>query len=87
MKVIQLFFVTIVVALDKLCINCKHFKNDIFTPSTYAKCKKFPIIDNNVDYLIDGKKTKKTENIYHCSTARSSTTMCGEEGKYYEFKH
>ena len=43
------------------------------------------MIDNNVDHLINGKKTK-TENMYHCSTARSST-MCGEEGKYYESKN
>ena len=47
MKVILLFCVSIVSALDKLCMNCKHFKKDIFTPSKYAQCKKFLIIDKN----------------------------------------
>ena len=83
MKII--LFLSVVSALDKLCMNCKHFKRDIFTPSRFAKCKKFLMIDNNVDHLIDGKK-EETENMYYCSTARSSSRLCGEEGAGYEPK-
>ena len=83
---IILLFVTNVVAFDKLCINCKHFKKDIFTPSTYAQCKKFLIIDKNVNYLIDGKRKEETKNMYYCSTARSFDNLCGEEGAGYEPK-
>jgi len=75
-----------VAAFDKLCMNCKHFKRDVFTPSRFGKCKKFLMIDNNVNHLIDGKKTEKSENMYYCATARSSSYMCGEEGTYYEPK-
>ena len=82
---IILLFLTNVVAFDKLCINCKHFKKDIFTPSKYAQCKKFLIIDKNVNYLIDGKK-EETKNMYYCSTARSFDNLCGEECTGYEAK-
>ena len=84
MKIILLFCVSIVSALDKLCMNCKHFKKDIFTPSKYAQCKKFLIIDKNVNYLIDGKKQQKTENMHYCSTARKFDILCGENGTGYE---
>jgi len=67
-------------------MNCKHFKKDIFTPSRFAQCSKFLIIDTNVDYLIDGKRREEKKNMYYCSTARSSSYMCGEEGAGYEPK-
>jgi hypothetical protein len=67
-------------------MNCKHFKKDIFTPSKYAQCKKFLIIDKNVNYLIDGKRKEETKNMYYCSTARSFDDLCGEEGAGYEPK-
>ena len=51
-----LFYLSVASALDKLCINCKHFKKNIFTPSTFAKCKKFHMVDDNVEHLINGKK-------------------------------
>ena len=84
-KIILLFIMN-VAAFDKLCINCKHFKKDIFTPSKYAQCKKFLIIDKNVNYLIDGKKREETKNMYYCSTARSFDDLCGEDGTGYEAK-
>jgi hypothetical protein len=70
-------------AFDKLCMNCKHFKKDIFTPSMFSQCKKFLIIDKNVNYLINGKKK---ENMHYCSTARKYDILCGEEGSGYEPK-
>ena len=83
---IILLFLTNVSALDKLCMNCKHFKKDIFTSSKYAQCKKFLIIDKNVNYLIDGKRKEETKNMYYCSTAREYSSMCGVEGKWYQAK-
>jgi hypothetical protein len=85
MKVI-LLFLTIATGFDKLCMNCKHFKSDIFTPSRFGKCKKYLTIDDNVDYLINGKKKEKTENMHYCSTARKFDHLCGEEGTGYESK-
>ena len=70
----------------KLCMNCKHFKKDIFTPSKYAQCSKFLIIDTNVDHLIDGKRREEKKNMHYCSTARKFDILCGEEGVGYEPK-
>ena len=58
-KVILLFCVSIATGFDKLCMNCKHFKKDIFTPSKFAQCIKFLITDTNVDHLIDGKRREE----------------------------
>lgn len=86
MKII-LLFLTNVLAFDKLCIHCKYFKKDIFTPAKYGQCKKFLIIDKNVNYLIDGKRKEETKNMYYCSTARSFDNLCGEDGTGYEAKY
>jgi len=67
-------------------MNCKYFKRDLFSPSRFAKCKKFLIVDNNVDFLIDGKKIELPETMYYCSTARKFDHLCGEEGTSYESK-
>ena len=82
-----LLFLTIVGAFDKLCMNCKHFKRDVFTPSRFGKCKKFLMIDNNVDHLIDGKRKETPENMHYCSTARKFDRLCGEDGTGYEAKY
>lgn len=85
MKII-LLFLTIATGFDKLCVNCKHFKKNIFTPARYAKCKKFGRVDYSVEHLITGKKKENTEYMYYCSTARSYNHLCGEEGVGYEGK-
>ena len=82
-----LFFLSIATAFDKLCINCKHFEKGLFTPSTFAKCKKFRAVNTDVDHLINGKKKKPTKQMYFCSTARKCSSLCGEEGYGYEDKH
>ena len=83
---IILLFLTNVTGFDKLCMNCKHFKRDVFTPSRFGKCKKFLTIDDNVDHLIHGKK-EKTENMHYCSTARKFDILCGQDGTGYEAKY
>jgi len=69
-----------------LCINCKHFKKDIFTLTRFAKCKKFMRVEYNVEHLISGKKEKENQDLYYCSTARKSNILCGEDGIGYEAK-
>jgi len=59
----------------------------IFTPNTFAKCNKFQITNDNVDYLIDGKKEKEIIDLYYCAVARKSERLCGVEGKGYESKY
>jgi hypothetical protein len=79
-----LLFLSVAAAFDKLCMNCKHFKRDVFTPSRFGKCKKFLTIDDNVNHLINGKKQEKQENMHYCSTARKIDILCGEDGTGYE---
>ena len=68
---------------EKLCINCKYFIKNIFTESKYAKCKAFPYIIDNNNFLITGIKQNIEKNYYYCSTARSSNGLCDIDGKKY----
>jgi len=70
---------------EKFCKNCKFFKKDFFTETKYGHCSRFPFQQTNA-YLVDGYKDESPMNYYFCSTARSSDSMCGPEGKYYESK-
>jgi hypothetical protein len=45
------------------------------------------MINDNVDYLIDGKKEKEIIDLYYCAVARKSERLCGVEGKGYESKY
>ena len=75
-----LFFIPMISAL-KLCIDCKHYKNNGFHDTKYGKCTLFPIEDDDY-YLVNGESFKQN-NHYYCSTARYSSLMCGKEGKYF----
>jgi len=56
-----------------LCVNCKHFRKDLFTEPQFGKCAKFP------------ERTDGSEKKYkYCVTARDWDSMCGKEGKFYE---
>lgn len=70
----------------KICVDCKFFKGDFFG-NTFGKCEKFPIYKYDDDsFLVDGIK-KKVRIVYnYCSISRSSSDMCGKEGKFYEKK-
>ena len=71
----------------KLCVNCRYFTKDFFTPSRFGKCILFPREDySSSDYLVNGRKQNTKLDYYHCSTARHLEHMCGEEGKLYEKK-
>jgi hypothetical protein len=65
----------------KLCINCKHFIPDCNT-GKYGRCLLFPTKEHAVNFLVNGVIDK--DEYYFCSTSRSSSDMCGIEGKMYE---
>jgi hypothetical protein len=67
----------------KLCINCKHFKKDIFTDNTFGKCKLFPKKIDNSNYLVDGVRKKTKPDYFYCSTARDFEEMCGKNGNFF----
>ena len=50
----------------------------------FGKCSLFLTDEKDSNYLVNGSKKKVTN--YYCSTARSSTLLCGKEGKFYEEK-
>ena len=69
----------------KLCINCKNFiENHI--GNKYGKCKAFPIIFQDDEYLITGIINKIKTDYRYCSTARENKNMCGEKGLKFEEK-
>ena len=71
---------------EKFCINCKYFKNSLFSHPDFAKCHVFPKeLTNKIVYLVSGNTNTQIE--YHfCSIARGNENMCGQDGKYYEKK-
>lgn len=66
----------------KLCINCKYFITDNNT-GKYGKCSLFPTDQGRIRVLVNGINE---QDCYYCSTSRSSSDMCGKEGKYYKKK-
>ena len=60
------------------CVNCKHFRKDMYTEPQFGKCAKFP---ERRPPTFDVSEI----NMYkYCVTARDSDSMCGKEGKFYE---
>lgn len=64
----------------KLCINCKFFKTVVPDDASYGKCTLFPIVENNLSYLVTG--VEKIDYFY-CNVARKHNEMCGTKGTYY----
>jgi len=71
---------------QKLCINCKHFitNND---SSKFGKCSLFPKPDNKFNFLINVVSNENENKYFYCLTARTTNSMCGEEGKLYKKKY
>lgn len=69
----------------KLCVNCKNFIGN-YIGNKYGKCKVFPIIFQDDEFLITGKINKIKTDYRYCSTARENKNMCGEKGIKYEEK-
>ena len=72
----------------KLCINCKYFKNDLLSGSSFGKCILFPIVtkDENSDYLVNGIKSAEKVDYNYCAIVRKYDDRCGKDGKLYEKK-
>ena len=68
----------------KFCIDCKFYKNNLFTSSEYGKCSLFSY-DVNDYFLVNGNSNDK-KNYKYCSVSRNYDHMCGKEGTFYEKK-
>lgn len=71
---------------QKLCVDCKFFKSELFFGNKFARCSLFPTEEINYDFLVDGSKKNKQIKYGYCSVARQFDDMCGNEGKLYEKK-
>lgn len=62
------------------CTNCKFFKNILPSDTSNGKCALFPIVENNLNNLVNG-----IEKIgyFYCDVARKHKEMCGKSGKHY----
>lgn len=69
----------------KLCINCKHFRQDFLSGSQFGKCALFPII-KYYDYSLVNGKDPDIIGYEYCSIMRNYDSYCGKEGKLYEEK-
>lgn len=85
MYLILIFLITIVnIFSEKFCINCKHFVKSTLCNDVFARCKLFPLEDNNkIDYLVVGKKLIDYK---FCTTVRNRDDLCGLKGKYFDKK-
>jgi hypothetical protein len=64
----------------KICINCRNFIGFNLVGNKYGKCKAFPIIKEEDEYLI-----KYELDYYYCSDVRKNENKCGENAlKYVE---
>ena len=81
----KLFFLLLspVISYVPFCVNCKHFKEDLFD-NKYGTCKKFPIIYRDEYHLVTGIGNTKPVTYHYCSIARGTSRMCGEEGSMFE---
>ena len=71
----------------KFCLNCRYFLDNSYTGIQFGKCSQFPHIIEDNSYLITGTSIYQEIDYHYCSTARSSETMCGKEGKIYKRKY
>jgi biotin synthase-related radical SAM superfamily protein len=73
----------------RFCYNCKHFIDSV-NGVEFGKCGAFPRIDDDyTNYLVSGKRDihMNDANYHYCGTARSSSSMCGEDGSLYRIKY
>ena len=71
---------------ENLCINCKHFKKDLFEINKFGKCSLFPREIHNKHHLVDGSPNIPINEYFYCSTARGYEDMCGKMGILFEKK-
>lgn len=65
------------------CVDCKHYMKN--GNPEFGKCALFYTVEKN-DYLVTGTNLPDVKEYRYCSTARSNTNMCGQNGKFYEKK-
>ena len=84
----KLFIIAVVLALSdafrtNICIHCKFFKNDKYSPPKFGKCALFPIVVE--DDIVTGNDYHYKNDHQFCSNVRRSGG-CGPEGRLFEPK-
>ena len=89
---LNLGFLFLCTALKKpnFCKDCKYFisSDSLFFPPKpeFGKCKLFPRVIENDNYLVTGENNEINTEYKYCSIVRNSNNMCGIEGKLFEIK-
>ena len=73
--------------IPKLCINCKFYKNLLFSDSRFGQCTMFPIKRDNDYFLVNGYTKKNKIEYNYCSISRKYEDMCGNEAIFYKNKY
>jgi hypothetical protein len=82
-NLINLYLLTNINA-ENFCVNCVHFRKNIFSFTEFGRCGVFPREPSNkADYLVSGKPGIE---FMYCSTVRMNENMCGLKGKYFQKK-
>lgn len=84
-SILCLYVTSVVAFKPNLCIECKHFKKDVFSAPRYGKCTLFPIVIEDDEYEVTGKKPRQSIDHQFCSTVRKYG-KCGKEGVLFEPK-
>ena len=64
------------------CIQCKHFKKDIFSQPKYGKCALVPIVTEDDNYEVTGIVANEKLDHQFCSIVRKYGE-CGPKGKLF----
>ena len=70
----------------KFCVDCKHFMPSSDSSTEYGKCSMFPMFPtgtSNPKFLVTGNPGI-AESYYFCTTARTSSDLCGQSAKKYK---
>jgi hypothetical protein len=68
----------------KLCVNCRYFVPlSDGSKLEYGRCSLFPYISGK--FFVDG--ITRSTDFYSCSTARSLSSMCGNDASKYKKKY
>lgn len=82
MKFLIVLLTTALALKPKLCIDCKHFKKDLFSDNKYGKCAVAPIVLEDDNYDVTGIVLQEKNDHQFCSIERRYGE-CGVDGKLF----
>jgi hypothetical protein len=72
--------------IPKQCFNCRYFITDN-NSGIFGKCSLFPIIEKNINFLINDANIEEEKDYFFCGVTRKYDSMCGEKGKLYKKRY